>query len=776
MRFLAALLILVLGPLAAPALGQGSDPRSLDGPALDPETGEPVPLALTAPVEASPLRGGKEGELTLLQHLAEGATKLVRTFGDGSVFFQNGAYLVTAEVALPDRGGKVFLSEFDRLALSAIATDAVIRDGLAFVTLRKGEGLAVLDLAAPDDLQLAGQVTGFDAFAVAVAEIDEVDYAFVGLGLEGVRVYDVSTPAAPALVTSFDTPGSANGLAVTGTTLLVADGNVGDGPDFRTYDVADPAEPMLLGTLDAGGFVTYVVAADTVAYLAGAFGLMTVGIEDPAVPTMLDTYDAGGETTYEVALGDTAAVVAGLAGLFEVDVRDPADLAEISAFPIDGQGLSTALGAGLAFLADRFEGLRLLERAPLEETGFYRNGGFSHKPLFDGTTLYVTDLAGALRVFDVADADAGGAVQIARAEVPSNTQEVHVRDSIAYVTDADFGGTGLTVLDVSDPANPQTIGSYGTPNQAFGLDLDESGDVLYLANGFTGLQTLDVSDPADPQPLGSFPMGSNTVDVVWDFDGTFEEVAYAVNFGGGMYALDVDDPADIQQLDAEPDYGFLNAIALPDEDFSGRADVADALVGLRIVDVAEPDDLQTDATFPVATQARDVASGTILFGDAFGLGTYVADDFYGIRVFSGKELDAYPSADRGIGVASDVDDLGSGDLVALAAGEAGVYLFRGPFFVSDEPVATVEVLTLEAPHPNPLRSGATVSFMLPEAENATLELFDLLGRRVATLAEGPHAAGSHAARLDAAALPSGVYVLRLTAGGHSATQRVTVVR
>ena len=45
----------------------------------------------------------------------------------------------------------------------------------------------------------------------------------------------------------------------------------------------------------------------------------------------------------------------------------------------------------------------------------------------------------------------------------------------------------------------------------------------------------------------------------------------------------------------------------------------------------------------------------------------------------------------------------------------------------------------------------------------TLEVFDMVGRRVATLAEGSQAAGYHTATFDGRALASGAYIYRLRA-------------
>ncbi|MEL6445752.1 MAG: T9SS type A sorting domain-containing protein, partial [Bacteroidota bacterium] len=87
-----------------------------------------------------------------------------------------------------------------------------------------------------------------------------------------------------------------------------------------------------------------------------------------------------------------------------------------------------------------------------------------------------------------------------------------------------------------------------------------------------------------------------------------------------------------------------------------------------------------------------------------------------------------------------------------------------------------ERVTLTQPYPNPASSAMTVPFGLPAAGKAEIEVFDLLGRRVAQLATGDQAAGWHTLRWDVSRLASGVYVLRLRADGVAETRRVTVVR
>ncbi|HET9234050.1 MAG TPA: Calx-beta domain-containing protein, partial [Candidatus Eisenbacteria bacterium] len=83
--------------------------------------------------------------------------------------------------------------------------------------------------------------------------------------------------------------------------------------------------------------------------------------------------------------------------------------------------------------------------------------------------------------------------------------------------------------------------------------------------------------------------------------------------------------------------------------------------------------------------------------------------------------------------------------------------------------------------PNPFLGATMVSYSLDRDGPVLLEVFDVLGRRRVVLVDGPEAKGPHAVRWDGrdargSAVPSGLYVLRLTFPGHVARERVLRIR
>jgi len=91
------------------------------------------------------------------------------------------------------------------------------------------------------------------------------------------------------------------------------------------------------------------------------------------------------------------------------------------------------------------------------------------------------------------------------------------------------------------------------------------------------------------------------------------------------------------------------------------------------------------------------------------------------------------------------------------------FLVAGVVDVEDEPALPVRA-TLSTGYPNPFSSEATIEFELPAAADVELDVFDILGRRVVTLADGTYPAGAHRVTLDGSRLPSGTYFYRMRTG------------
>ena len=98
---------------------------------------------------------------------------------------------------------------------------------------------------------------------------------------------------------------------------------------------------------------------------------------------------------------------------------------------------------------------------------------------------------------------------------------------------------------------------------------------------------------------------------------------------------------------------------------------------------------------------------------------------------------------------------------------------------------TVEVETTELPlaaeldqnYPNPFNPSTTIRFTMPSSGNASLVIYDILGRRVATLfSNREFSAGTQLVEFNASELASGVYLYRLATDSGIQTRKMTLLK
>ena len=104
--------------------------------------------------------------------------------------------------------------------------------------------------------------------------------------------------------------------------------------------------------------------------------------------------------------------------------------------------------------------------------------------------------------------------------------------------------------------------------------------------------------------------------------------------------------------------------------------------------------------------------------------------------------------------------------------------FDGTFEYSE--VVEVEAITaavaLHANYPNPFNPTTTITFDLPLQQEARLDVYDLMGRKIETLADGVLPAGRHEYSFDGSQLASGFYIYRLTTPGKISTQKMLLIK
>lgn len=87
-----------------------------------------------------------------------------------------------------------------------------------------------------------------------------------------------------------------------------------------------------------------------------------------------------------------------------------------------------------------------------------------------------------------------------------------------------------------------------------------------------------------------------------------------------------------------------------------------------------------------------------------------------------------------------------------------------------------ETFSLDQNYPNPFNPATRIVYSLPTDSKIRLEVFDLLGRKVASLIDGFVHAGEHAVDFNASHLVSGVYIYRLSAQNLVISKKMTLIK
>ncbi len=95
--------------------------------------------------------------------------------------------------------------------------------------------------------------------------------------------------------------------------------------------------------------------------------------------------------------------------------------------------------------------------------------------------------------------------------------------------------------------------------------------------------------------------------------------------------------------------------------------------------------------------------------------------------------------------------------------------------IEDENILKAEY-QLYQNYPNPFNPVTKISYLLPKESNVELKIFDIQGKEVTTLINEKQESGRYEVDFNAANLPSGVYIYKLTAGNFQSIKKLTLLK
>jgi hypothetical protein len=437
------------------------------------------------------------------------------------------------------------------------------------------------------------------------------DLAFVAGSEAGLLIMDISDPHGPSLYASFDTPGVAHALALSGATVYLADAHGG----LLILDVQAPEAPVQIGSLPIDSALAVALRGDIVYVADYYFGLRVVDVSDPTSPLLLGSQLISGTTTSVAAAGTTAYLTTP-DGLIIVDVANPTapsllGSVELPQYPqgvtvkenlayVAG-GYDSGQGVGYVFVVEVADPARPVLRTTI------RTRSTAHSVTLNGTRAYVSVEHAGVDVFDLSG-DPVNPLFIGSFEMEGGARSATVNGDTACVV----GDSWLKLVDIRNPPQSPIIGTYKTNGEAADVQLE--GSLAYVGNGYS-LTILDVSDPSSPSYVGGhytsegyYVIHTAIVDKTAFLATNFENLV-----GSRLFVVDVTDPTHPSRLGDVLVYDGLSELAATrDRVYVGQWSYDSGQSSLLTFDVSDPTAPHQSDAFPM--QGGGPPSGVAMEG------------------------------------------------------------------------------------------------------------------------------------------------------------------
>ncbi|MFC2162174.1 LVIVD repeat-containing protein [Candidatus Altiarchaeota archaeon] len=342
-------------------------------------------------------------------------------------------------------------------------------------------------------------------------------------------------------------------------------------------------------------------------------------VSDPTNPHSIAQYNYrpievwGGYPNDVTPIGNNHFVLAvAYGGARIVDMSDPSNPKHISEISTAGRVYDVALKDGIVYAVDD-SGLLAIDfnqEIPVQ-LDYHKYYGRSFNIILDDNKAYCAAAQAGVQIYDITN--------------PSNLDPVGQWRSGTYSIGLLKNGNTLysitngviSVLDVSNPANPIFIKKVDHGSDHFGYSMVRKGNIMYATNGNLGLRIYDISNARDPRLLSTImPAGMSNPGPASGTGGIVKlyiegDNLYVTDYYNGLIVMDISDPrnpASISKLKL-PKPLFMGAVKAKDNIVYVCSAYGGTLFRVDVTDRNNPAliDSQSGGCYSLKIEGDDVA-------------------------------------------------------------------------------------------------------------------------------------------------------------------------
>ncbi len=238
-----------------------------------------------------------------------------------------------------------FVSSFDELGDANEITSVAVSNKKAYIGINNNPSLLILDISNTDlpELLSTTSITG-DPKKIFI----ENDLTYVSAATGGLRIFDVSNPLSPMLLSVYSSP-STEDAYIQNKIAYIASYSA----DLHIVNVTNPSNPTFLSSLSLPGNGVAVETSGSIAYFVSyGSGLHIIDVGDPFNPSLLSSY-AWPSCSDVAVVGNIAYLSSNTAPTLSIDVSQPTNPLALGSFSAIGNPKEISVSGDFIFVAAR---------------------------------------------------------------------------------------------------------------------------------------------------------------------------------------------------------------------------------------------------------------------------------------------------------------------------------------------------------------------------------------------------------------------------------------
>ncbi|MBD3351590.1 MAG: hypothetical protein GF364_08905, partial [Candidatus Lokiarchaeota archaeon] len=428
----------------------------------------------------------------------------------------------------------------DYLSLSGNPRNIIIKNRFAYIACGEA-GINIVNVSDATKIDNIGSINGIGN----VLDLTLTNDAIYGaVDTSGFIALNISNKIIPEYVYTENTNGSACGIRYNGGYVYIAD--LDAGLSIYKLENAQNALPINdnsdLSLTEEFNCINIEMNDNYCYILDEKYGFVIIRVKDPMLPDKLIDYTSelevkandlivrddlvfiaddnsglkifkcnecegieylGGtlldQKPASIGLDGNIAYMTDYSGrLYSINISDPTNPVNITSVLFGGLSYDITIDGDLVFVADGANGLAVIEASDPNNLNVLTHTGAVNMALntyIDGDIAYLSCYDDGLHFYNVSNPNHPSILNIVDF-LGYSVHNVIVQNKLAYIA---WGSRGLNIFNIHDMSNIIQIGSHAISGDEFALDLENSGDIVYIAGSVSGLEVFDVSNPSNPQ-------------------------------------------------------------------------------------------------------------------------------------------------------------------------------------------------------------------------------------------------------------------------------------